>query len=137
MLTKTVSMRLLWESIKCYTDDFKNKKIFFFTLLDSINFLQKYFENFGQKFQIFFSNFVHCTLYTQKFLPEVVKCTVYKIWGKNLNFLNRISKIFWEEINWIRKKEFLFLKLCVQHCIDYQRNLIETVFLTFVGFHLK
>ena len=63
MSKKTVFMRLLWESIKCYTDDFKNKKMFFLTLLDSINFLQKYFENFGQKFQIFFSNFIHWAVY--------------------------------------------------------------------------
>ena len=117
MLTKTVSMRLLWESIKCYTDDFKNNKIFFLTLLDSINFLQKYFENFGQKFQIFFSNFVHCTLYTQKCLPEVFKCTVYKIWGKNLKFLTKIFEIFLEEVNWIQKCKknifFVFKVICV------------------------
>ena len=46
-------MRILWKSIKCYTDDFKTKKLFFHTPLDSINFLQKFFEHFGHKFKIF------------------------------------------------------------------------------------
>ena len=104
-------MRLIWESIKCYTDDFQNKKMFFLTHLDSINFLQKYFENFGQKFEIFSSNFVHCTLYNRNF------CKVYKIWGKNLKFLTKIFEIFLEEVNWIQKCKkkhfFVFKVICV------------------------
>ena len=35
---------------KYYTDGFKNKKMFFLTLLDSFSFRQKYFENFDQNF---------------------------------------------------------------------------------------
>ena len=70
-------MRLFGESIKCYTDDFKNKKMFFLTLLHSITFLQKYFKNFGQKFQIFFSNFVHWTL--NRTLGRNFCCKVYSV----------------------------------------------------------
>ena len=51
---KTVSVRLLWESIKCYTDDFKNNKMFFLILLDSINFLPKNLKFWTKIFEIFF-----------------------------------------------------------------------------------
>ena len=49
-VNKVISIAVLTKSIKCYTDCFKDKKIFFRSVLDSINYLQKYFENFGLKF---------------------------------------------------------------------------------------
>ena len=115
MSKKTVSMRLLWKSIKCYTDNFKNKKMFFLTLLNSINFLPKYFESF-ENLNVFLK---FCTLYTlqQKFLPKVVKCALYKIWAKHLKFLTTIFEIFLEQVNWIQKCKkkhfFVFKVICV------------------------
>ena len=43
MSKKVGSMRILRKSKKCYADDFKNKKIFFLTLLDYFS-----FQNFSQ-----------------------------------------------------------------------------------------
>ena len=113
---KQISMRLLWKLIKCYTDDFKNKKMFFLTLLDSMTFLQKYFENFCPKFQIFFSKSVHCTLYNRNFYLKLwsVQYTLFeeKIW----NFWPKFLKYFWRKLiesRSVRKSIFLFLKSSV------------------------
>jgi hypothetical protein len=105
-------MRWFWKSRKCYTDDFKNKKkMFFLTLLDSINVIQKYFENVE---------------------ISVVKCPVYKIWEKNLKFLTRIFEIFLEELNWIKKwkKKYFFVfkglwTVCYKKCLFQNKPLLN------------
>ena len=112
---KTVSMRLLWESIKCYTDDFKNKKMLFRTLLDSINFLQKYFENFGPIFWIL--RFLLYTFCTRSVYLKHPFSNLYRMCTKKILKFKKIDKNFrniLEEVNWsVRKNIFLFLKSSV------------------------
>ena len=79
----------------------KTKKNFFLTLLDSLNFLQNYFENFGQiflNFKIFFVHILYklengCFKYTER---------VQNVYSKNLKIskhLTKILEIFLEDIN--------------------------------------